>query len=103
MRNNQGECQFDYVIYHHANVIEKLFDYEFDQTELLNYSLMDYMLQNCIESPQMKILIKQVTNRSRKSREFINCYLVREQNIPKFVKQITATSKWIEGYVKKAV
>lgn len=95
VRNNQGECQFDYVIYHHANVIEKLFDYEFDQTELLNYSLMDYMLQNCIESPQMKILIKQVTNRSRKSREFINCYLVREQNIPKFVKQITATSKHI--------
>lgn len=95
VRNNQGECQFDYVIYHHANVIEKLFDYEFDQIELLNYSLMDYMLQNCIESPQMKILIKQVTNRSRKSREFINCYLVREQNIPKFVKQITATSKHI--------
>lgn len=53
------------------------------------------MLQNCIESPQMKILIKQVTNRSRKSREFINCYLVREQNTPKFVKQITATSKHI--------
>ena len=40
-------------------------------------------------------MIKQVTNRSRKSREFINCYLVREQNIPKFVKQITATSKHI--------
>ena len=95
IRNNQGECQFDYVIHHHANVIEKLFEHEFSQVELLNYSLMDYMLQNRIESLQMQVLIKQVTNRSEISREFIKSYLLRKHNIPEFVKQITAVSKHI--------
>ena len=50
VRNNQGECQFDYVIYHHANVIEKLFDYEFDQTELLNYTFEKIISKYRIQS-----------------------------------------------------
>lgn len=40
VRSRQGICDFEFVIRHHANVIEKLFDYEFEQVELLNYSLM---------------------------------------------------------------
>ena len=50
VRNNQGECQFDYVIYHHANVIEKLFDFEFDQTELLNYTFEKIISKYRIQS-----------------------------------------------------
>lgn len=95
IRNNQGECNFEFVVNHHANVIGKLFDYEFEQVELLNYSLTDYLLQSNIGSSQLKILIKQVTNRSEASREFIKGYFEFGQCVSEFVKQITNASKYI--------
>lgn len=95
VRSRQGICDFEFVIRHHANVIEKLFDYEFEQVELLNYSLMDYMLQHCADSSQMQKLLGQVTNRTVKSKQFIKDYLSRGKFVAEFVKRIAAISMYI--------
>ena len=81
VRNNQSECNFDFTIVHPANVIEKLFDYEFEQPELLNYSLMDYMLEYIPDDKKLRILLKQVVNHSENSRQFILGYLSRKKQI----------------------
>lgn len=95
VRNNQGECNFDFTIVHPANVIEKLFDYEFEQPELLNYSLMDYMLEYIPDDKKLKILLKQVVNHSENSRQFILGYLSRKKQIKKFIEQILMLSSMV--------
>ena len=95
VRNNQGECNFDFTIVHPANVIEKLFDYEFEQTELLNYSLMDYMLEYIPDDKKLRILLNQVVNRSENSRQFILGYLSRKNQTKKFVEQILMLSSMV--------
>ncbi len=95
VRNNQGECNFDFTIVHPANVIEKLFDYEFEQPELLNYSLMDYMLEYIPDDKKLKILLKQVVNRSENSRQFILGYLSKKNQTKKFVEQILMLSSMV--------
>lgn len=95
VRNNQGECNFDSTIVHPANVIEKLFDYEFEQPELLNYSLMDYMLEYIPDDKKLRILLKQVVNHSENSRQFILEYLSRKKQIKKFIEQILMLSSMV--------
>lgn len=95
VRNNQGECNFDSTIVHPANVIEKLFDYEFEQPELLNYSLMDYMLEYIPDDKKLRILLKQVVNHSENSRQFILGYLSRKKQIKKFIEQILMLSSMV--------
>ncbi|WP_195368856.1 YobI family P-loop NTPase [Coprococcus comes] len=95
VRNNQGECNFDFTIVHPANVIEKLFDYEFEQPELLNYSLMDYMLEYIPDDKKLRILLNQVVNRSENSRQFILGYLSRKNQTKKFVEQILMLSSMV--------
>lgn len=95
VRNNQSECNFDFTIVHPANVIEKLFDYEFEQPELLNYSLMDYMLEYIPDDKKLRILLKQVVNHSENSRQFILGYLSRKKQIKKFIEQILMLSSMV--------
>lgn len=96
VRNHKRIYDFDFSIKNCANVINRLADFEFGQAEMLNFNIMDYMLNNKINySSKIDILVKQIVNRSKTSKKFIKEYLRRGLNTEIFLKTICKSSKYI--------
>jgi len=94
IRNYSGVNDFSFSIRHCANVIERLFDYEFEQKEVLNYDLLDYMLDDNDYENKLYILIRQISNRTDVSLDFIKSYLERGIKIEKFLRIVCHENKY---------
>ena len=94
IRNYSGVNDFGFSIRHCANVIDRLFDYEFGQKEVLNYDILDYMLENKEYEDKLHIFIRQISNRTDVSLGFIKSYLERGIKIDKFLKKECHENKY---------
>lgn len=94
IRNYNGVNDFSFLIRHCANVIDRLFEYEFEQKEVLNYDLLDYMLDNTEYEDKLHVFIRQISNRTDVSLGFIKSYLERGIKIDKFLKIVCHENKY---------
>lgn len=95
IRNFKCIEDFSYKIKHCSNVCDRLEDYEFEQKEILNFDILDFLLENRKNDPKLTRLIRQITNRTVVSRNFIKAYIERDKNIKLFLKLICHESAFI--------
>lgn len=95
IRNFRSVENFSYPIEHCGNVCDRLEDYEFEQKETLNFYILDFLLENRKSNPKLARLIKQITNRSVHSQNFIKAYIERDKNIEQFFKLLCHDSTFI--------
>lgn len=85
VRNFNGAGDFDFKIQNCKKVTERLWETEFRQEEVLNFSLLDYLIQKMKSSPECNEMIQQLSNRSDISKEFIKQYIERGNNTKQFI------------------
>lgn len=95
VRNHNGFKDFVFPITHCENVCERLFDYEFEQPETLNFDLLDFLLNTPEQGNKLQRIIRQITNRSGLSHNFIKGYIERNKNIEQFMQIICHESHYI--------
>ena len=95
IRDFKGENDFSYDIKHCANVIDRLYDYEFEQVETLNYDLTDYLIGHEGNKDKQQALIKQLVNQSKTSLKFIKTYIDRGMYIEQFIRLLCHVSPLI--------
>ena len=95
IRDFKGENDFSFSIKHCANVIDRLYDYEFGQVEALNYDLADYLIGHGNNSDKQQAFIKQLVNQSKVSLRFIKAYVDRGINIEQFIRLVCHASHFV--------
>lgn len=95
VRNHNGFNDFVFTITHCDNVCERLFDYEFEQPETLNFDLLDFLLNTPEQGNKLQRIIKQITNRTELSHNFIKGYIERNKNTEQFIQIICHESHYI--------
>lgn len=95
VRNFKGLGDFSFPIKHCANVVERLYDYEFEQIETLNYDLVDYLLESQVNKHKLQSLIYQIVNRSESSLKFMKEYIESGKNVQQFMKVLCHASSHI--------
>lgn len=95
IRDFKGENDFSFTIKHCANVIDRLYDYEFGQVEILNYDLTDYLIGHEDNKDKQQALIKQLVNQSKVSLKFIKAYIDRGMYIEQFIRLLCHESPFI--------
>lgn len=88
VRNFNGAGDFGFKIENCKKVTERLWETEFRQEEVLNFSLMDYLIQKRKSSSEYNEIIQQLSNRSDISKEFIKQYIDRGNNLEQFIRGI---------------
>ena len=89
VRNFAGNADWDYRIIHPANVVNRLFDYEFEQQkECLAFDLADFFYSDDKASDKKTGFTKQLAKDDDISRRFIKEYFVRSKNRADFIKSI---------------
>lgn len=88
VRNYNGAGDFDFKIENTKKVTERLWETEFRQEEVLNFSLMDYLIQKRKSSSEYNEMVQQLSNRSDISKEFIKQYIDRGNNTEQFIRSI---------------
>lgn len=72
IRNHEG-YEFEYELSKIEYIISQLNDYEFEQKEILNFSIFEFMLQNSKKYvTQLEIIMKQISNEDQISVKFID-------------------------------
>ncbi|MBD5486155.1 MAG: hypothetical protein HDR18_11670 [Lachnospiraceae bacterium] len=99
VRNFKSLNDFAFPIKHCKNVANKLLDYEFEQKEILNFDMMDYLLNSISNEVKLAKLIKHLTDRSDLSLKFIKEYIERNKNVTNFLQALCHAS----GYIWKDI
>ncbi|MCI8964100.1 MAG: hypothetical protein HFG37_10390 [Eubacterium sp.] len=95
IRNFEAVGDFSYELKNCSHILERIEDYEFKQSEALNFNLLDYMICQKEKGDKYHNMMQQITDRSTKSKEFIKAYLERGVNIEIFIQEICHKSDWI--------
>lgn len=92
---------FDYKLERTRQVADQLVDYEFEQKEIFNFDLLDYMLSEEIDSPKARILFRQLADEKDATWNFIDEYFNREKldDKGKFIEQLCKTWTGIWDYI----
>ncbi len=89
IRNYVGSTDWDYRIIHPGNVIDRLFDYEFEQQkECLNFDIADYFYSDDKKSDKKIGFTKQLAKDDIDSRKFIKEYYIRAKNRAEFIRNL---------------
>lgn len=92
---------FDYKLERTKQVVGQLIDYEFDQKEIFNFDLLDYMLSEEKESPKAHILFKHLADEKDVTWSFIDEYFnrVKLEYKGQFVQQLCKAWTGIWDYI----
>ena len=85
IRNHSSLCHYNWSLFHVAQVYDKLDDDDFNQKEVLNYDLIDYIMKEKRGSIPERNLMRQLSNGSTDSKEFIKSYLYSGRNTKSFI------------------
>ncbi len=88
IRNFEAVGDYAYELRNLDQIFERIEDYEFKQTEVLNYRLFDYMIENKNNTQKFKYLMRQLSNHSNKCIDFIKSYIERGSNIESFIEEL---------------
>lgn len=86
IRMEEAVGDFSYRIKNVAQVCDKIEDYEFKQTEALNYDVTDYLVAKKSCDVKCIKLFEGLAQGSNIAIEFIRSYVERKQNISEFIK-----------------
>ena len=98
VRNHRFEVDYSYPLKNVGQIFDRLQDFEFKQTEVLNYDLVDFVLEKKSESYSMRRLIEQLSNHSAESMDFIKAYIDRGRNIDILIRRLCKENNffWID-------
>ena len=85
VRNHHSEVEYSYLIKNVEQVFGRLQDFEFEQKEVLNFDLVDYVLREKLNTVSARALIEQLSNHTEESMSFIKAYVERGENIDKLI------------------
>lgn len=89
VRSYAGDIDWNYRILHPCNVVDRIFDYEFEeQEECLNFNLADFFYSDDSASKKKSAFTKQLAKDNGDSRKFIKEYYVRVKNKAEFIRNI---------------
>jgi len=95
IRNFEAVGDFSYELKNCGQILERIEDYEFKQSEVLNFDLLDYMIVQKEKGNKYDNMIQQITDCSERSKEFIKAYLDRGLNLEIFIHDICHESAWV--------
>ena len=98
VRNHKSELDYSYPLKNVSQIFDRLQDYEFQQREILNYDLVDYVLDSKSDSEAEGFLIKQLSNHSTESMSFIKAYVERGYHIERLTELLCHNNHqfWID-------
>jgi len=88
VRNHCLEFDYFYWLKNVDEVFNRLQDFEFAQREVLNFDLVDYVLNEKLYTASAKSLIKQLSNHTEDSMMFIKAYVDRGENLDKLFRYL---------------
>lgn len=92
VRNHRFETDYTYPLANVAQIFDRLQDFEFIQKEVLNYDLIDFVLEKKDASESANRLIEQLSNHSTESMSFIKAYIDRGKNIDILIHRLCSAS-----------
>lgn len=95
IRNFEAVGDFSYELKNCNQILERIEDYEFKQSEALNFNLLDYILLQKEKGNKYDNIMQQIVNHSTISKEFIKAYLDRDFNLKIFIHDLCHKSDWI--------
>ena len=98
VRDHKSDEDYTYPLRNVAQIFERLQDYEFAQREVLNFDLIDYVLEKKTESSAESYLINQLSDHSESSMAFIKSYVERGHNVERLVQLLCHENNqfWID-------
>lgn len=86
VRNHKSDMDYTYSLLNVSQVFDRLQDYEFQQREILNYDLVDYVLEEKTGTSEEKYLMDQLSNHTPESMAFIKAYIDRGRNVDTLIR-----------------
>src|SRR5690606_1850124 len=83
---NEMITPFEYDLQNVKNVIFEIPEIDFEKPYILNYKVLDFLLENEKFITKRQSYISQLANESSKSVDFIRSYIIRGNNLPLFIK-----------------
>lgn len=97
---NEIKTESSYKLDEYGNIIKKLSDSDFDRLYILNYGLVDFMLEKTKSySSKKHLLFKQLANESSESIEFVKGYLKQGNQLEKFTSKLCTNWPRIWNYL----
>jgi hypothetical protein len=81
----QNENDFDFPLYQKENLIKRISEFEFEKKYILNYDLIDFLINSSKYSTKQKKVFSQLSNESEISIRFIDEFIDYESNIEIFI------------------
>lgn len=97
---SQYDTNYDFKLNKIGNVVKKLKDIFFESSQILNYSLLDYLLENSSHKIKLDIIMKQLSNESKTSIIFIDDFIDISKNKAVFIKMLCSNWKNIWGFIE---
>ena len=88
---NHESKPFDYTVSKTAQVVQRLLLHEFAQREALNFSVLEYLLSSAECDDKLATMIKQLSDGSDLSWQFIDEFVMQTSHLPRFIR-LLATS-----------
>lgn len=88
--------EFDHPLHKVDNLIAKIRSHEFEQQNILNYNLVDYILEHKRYHTELKQIMRILTNESADSISFIDGFITNGKNVKQFLNSLAGnwTSIW---------
>jgi len=98
---NESESEFNYKLDEVDNVIKKISESEFEKSYVLNYSLLDHLLESRKFATKKELFFRQLANESDISVKFNYSYIKEGRNLQLFVKTLCANWTHFWRYIEK--
>lgn len=84
VRNHEA-MEYGYTLTKTGQIVDRLLDYEFEQKEIYNFDLLEYLLQNNSNSSQCELFIHQLADEDKSSWQFINEFMDKTEKQDLFI------------------
>lgn len=96
---NHETMDYGYTLTKTGQIIDRLLDYEFDQKEIYNFDLLEYLLKNNSNSLQCKSFMHQLSDKDKSSWKFINEFIDRTEKQDLFVELLANSWTGMWNYI----
>lgn len=98
VRNYEGKQDFEFEISHKKRLVDRLVAHEFRQEEVLNFSLVEYLMSSQMELEKQNEFLRLIGSRTDSVKEFIQRYLQKyDVNSNEFIYKAARTNPFIWG------
>lgn len=102
VKNHESQ-PFNYELTKVDQVVSRLQPYEFEQEEMRNFDLLEYLLENDAHKEKLLRLIKRITDGSASSWQFLDEFAEKTSHVPELFQNISAAWPELWDYVFKSV